>query len=54
MGLGNELRKAGNLIRKRRGRDSYLEYKRKREDDRRVARQEREETERGPGQSSED
>jgi hypothetical protein len=42
MDLGNELRKAKNFVSRRRGPDSYFQYKRKREDDRRVAREERE------------
>ena len=39
MGLGNKLRKARDYVRKRRGPDSYFQYKRKREDDRKDAEQ---------------
>ncbi len=39
MGLGDKLRKARDYVRKRRGPDSYFQYKRKREDDRKDAEQ---------------
>ena len=42
MGLGDKLRKARDYVRKRRGPDSYFQYKRKREDDRKDAEQGRE------------
>lgn len=42
MGLRTELRKARNFVKERRGPDSYFQYKRKREDERQVARERRE------------
>jgi hypothetical protein len=42
MGLWDRLRKARNYARKRRGPDSYFQYKRKREDERKDAEQGRE------------
>jgi hypothetical protein len=42
MGLWDKLREASNYVRKRRGPDSYFQYKRKREDQRKVVEQERE------------
>ena len=41
MGLWEKLRNARNYARKRRGPDSYFQYKRKREDERKDAEQER-------------
>jgi hypothetical protein len=60
MGLWDKLRNARNYVRKRRGPDSYFQYKRKREDERKAdagvrdratshAEQERADAERGRG-----
>jgi hypothetical protein len=42
MGIGTQLRRARNFVKERRGPDSYFQYKRKREDERRVAQEGRE------------
>jgi hypothetical protein len=42
MGLGEKLRKARDFVRKRRGPDSYFQYKRKREGNRKDAEEGRE------------
>jgi hypothetical protein len=44
MGLAEKLRQARNFVRKRRGPDSYFQYKRKREDERKEAEEGRERT----------
>jgi hypothetical protein len=41
MGLWDKLRDARNYVRKRRGPDSYFQYKRKREEERKTAEHER-------------
>lgn len=42
MGLWDKLMKARNYVRERRGPDSYFQYKRKREDERKAAKEGRE------------